>query len=341
MASTPPAPHARPRWPLFAGAGGALALVVVLMAVLASGGGSSKGRTPGATTGAFPSANEKALLSHVPTELRGLCKREEPSQRARAATAGVQCTPATLASSVTYEKYSTSGERDQAYEQLRSPLSIQRNTQKDCHQDTDSEGAYETKSGSGGRMLCYLAGGLAHLIWTVNDRPILGRAERGEEDRYSVYLWWANAVGRRLADFPNANEKVLLSHIPADMRDRCVRGSVYPDALAAIDCAPADVDAVLYNLMRDKDAMASEYENALKTYSIARSSGRSGVCPQESSYDTKGVPNGRHYCTVHSEGPNDVSTGWTNDALTILTFAYRQGGDVPKLLKWWNEFEFS
>src|SRR5205807_238659 len=78
-----PSAVTRPRWPLFAGVGAAIALVVALVAVLAGGGGgSSTNKRSSATTIAapttvagFPDAREKTLLSHVPLDTRDTCVR--------------------------------------------------------------------------------------------------------------------------------------------------------------------------------------------------------------------------------------------------------------------------
>lgn len=195
-APTPPAPRARPRWPLFAGIGGALALVVVLVAVLAGGGG-----------GGGPSKPKRS--------------------------------PATT-----------------------------------------------------------------------------------------------------VAEFPNAQEKTLRSHVPLDTRDTCVRGARLPGgALAALDCRSPGANAVSFSLMSDKDAMAAGYEALRAHTGVARGTGTAGNCPYEYSYVSKDLSTGRELCSTN-ESTQDVHVIWTNEQLTILTVAARTDGNVAELLSWTNAFLF-
>jgi hypothetical protein len=317
---------------------------VILAAVLASGGGSSKSRTTttlAATTGsvAFPNVKEKALLELVPSNIRGSCKRQEASLDI-GAEAGVQCTPLRLANAVTYQRFPTSRDLDIAYDRVRSALSIQKDTAKDCMDVTNNEGSYQATSGSGGRVVCYQSAQISHLVWTVADKHLLARAERSDVYDHRLYLWWVGIVDRKFADFPNADEQALLSHVPSDMRATCVRSSLIDGGIAAVDCLPADADAVYFNLMRDKNAMGAVYEANLKTMAVTREMGQPPACPFERSYNTKNVPNGRVSC-----GPDDnrksLSLQWTDDALVIISFVIRDDGNAKELSQWFQQFGFS
>jgi predicted Ser/Thr protein kinase len=147
------------------------------------------------------------------------------------------------------------------------------------------------------------------------------------------------AAPTTVAGFPDGREKTLLSHVPLDTRETCVRGtSPVNRALAVVDCVSAGAQRVSFNRMATTGEMGATYGEEREARGIDVNTGQAGACPYEYGYRSKDGATGRELCAIDTGGR--VSVIWTNDGLSILTVAARTDGNVAELLSWTNAFLF-
>jgi hypothetical protein len=138
---------------------------------------------------ATPTAAERALLSHIPTPLRGTCIRTPASARARAAVASVLCRPnnRTLAY---YESFRTQAATLAYYDAFRTTGRVARNQRGDCNVGRPHEGTWNRGTG---RVVCFKRGGKAYQIWTHNRLRIAATAIRSDGNARALNTFWASA----------------------------------------------------------------------------------------------------------------------------------------------------
>lgn len=143
---------------------------------------------------AFPTADESALLTHIPTNTRKNCMRPPESQlkvnRAEASTAAVVCGPSPGAPIIFYYRFPDRNTMDTAY------LAQQDSSGGDCRANPpnfDGDAPYD-RGGDSGRLSCGAVNGNHHLIWTSNRYNILVLAFQGK-DPTQLIDWWQNGAG--------------------------------------------------------------------------------------------------------------------------------------------------
>jgi serine/threonine-protein kinase len=146
-------------------------------------------KPPSVDTSAFPNPDEQRLLSHVPGDFNGTCKRAEPL---RNSVASVQCTPSSGANRAFYTLFSNTPDLDGAYDQNRTEQGVARDSGNQCPSDR----SYNQGAGTVGRILCYFQrDGTAVVIWSHDSLLILGEASRDDGSVSQLLDFWQHNAG--------------------------------------------------------------------------------------------------------------------------------------------------
>ena len=137
---------------------------------------------------AFPTRAEALLLTHVPQTTRRTCAREQRSDIAGRAIAGVTCRRGPVA--VFYDLFRTRPAMRAYYERALSRSGATRSV-GDCKTSDASEGYWTLEDRQAGRLLCYTASdGGRVVIWTYDDMRIVAWAQREDDGRAALYRFW-------------------------------------------------------------------------------------------------------------------------------------------------------
>jgi hypothetical protein len=138
----------------------------------------------------FPTAQEQALLRHVPKNFRETCRRATgPPQ----AYAKVVCTPSTDAKSVGYYRFITADKMYRWYFDFIDTKSIDRG-KGNCYEDTVAEHTYPLVLTTLGRLACYRDGGKSFILWT-HEKLLIGSLAYREDLRGDVLYQWQLTAG--------------------------------------------------------------------------------------------------------------------------------------------------
>jgi hypothetical protein len=139
----------------------------------------------------FPTRGEALLMTHVPETTRRTCSREERSDIAGRAIAGLVCGRGPV--TVFYDVFRSRPAMRTYYERALSRSGATRGV-GECKTSDASEGTWTLGSQTAGRLLCYTSSSSGRVvIWTYDDLRIVGWAQRADDDRAALYRFW---VGR-------------------------------------------------------------------------------------------------------------------------------------------------
>jgi serine/threonine protein kinase len=133
-------------------------------------------------------------------------------------------------------------------------------------------------------------------------------------------------------------EQALTTHAPERGCDPWTYKETDVDGLrAAIFCpAKGGAEAVVYYKFGSRDAMEAYYREIMDLHGV-RSEGECGVSSRsEGLYDIGDRKNVGHLLCVAEDSDGDSVIYWTDNRLSILAWAYREGGDIAALHEWWR-----
>jgi len=134
-------------------------------------------------------------------------------------------------------------------------------------------------------------------------------------------------------------EKALTTHAPERGCDPATYRATDIDGVRAAILCPAKggADGVAYYKFTSRDAMEVYYQEQVDDYGV-RDEGQCGVSRRaEGLYDVGDRKNVGHILCVSEDSEGDAVIYWTDNRLTILVWAYREGNDIAALYEWWKE----
>jgi hypothetical protein len=163
--------------------GGATATAAASLATAAA----STGPTP--SSSAFPTADEQALLDHIPTTIAPHCERAGSMTGGLGGLVSVRCRPPDGGADIVwYDEFSTHATAAERFQRLVTASGVQDGT---CTTTvTEAVGDWLLGSGVAGDLLCYSADGAAWIVWTYTDEPIVAQATRADGNGAALYTWW-------------------------------------------------------------------------------------------------------------------------------------------------------
>jgi serine/threonine protein kinase len=194
-AAPPPGPPRRRTGLLVGGIVAAVALVAAITVgiVLATSGGPGPSPTPPPTTvppttGTFPTEAESQLLGHVPPQLQTpACTRG--SAPPAGAIAAVDCftdTPQLMY----YALFADRSAMDAAYQTAVATAGVTQGTGNCANGETSEDTWLDPEGIESGRLLCYLDGSTAVIVWTHNELLILAETRRPAGTIQQTYNFW-------------------------------------------------------------------------------------------------------------------------------------------------------
>lgn len=240
--------------------------------------------------------------------------------------------------------YDEDDDVDQAFRDLQERAGQDLDTGADCTTARYAVHTWTTEAdpeGVAGEVACYLDGSSqAAIIWTDDERHLVGDARRDDESDATLYQWWAQQVERlspaRTEPFPNTDESELLTHIPTAIRDTCVRAELRPNETASVQCTPRrGAVTVFYNLYPSSAAASGQYERLLANFTVQPDTGRVNSCPFEGPLTIDDIERGRVFCDQRPEGQEVLV--WVNTPTRILAEAtIAPDTTVRQFWDWWT-----
>ncbi len=343
-----PSSGGRSKTPLLVG--GALLLgLAVIGGVVLFGGGDDSGPPPTTVDpqeAELEAAQEAAdsTFEEV-TGALGLegCELEDVADYDDDVVAALSCDPAEGAEDLALTVFDDDGDLEDQYRAAQAAAAETLDTSGDCTTDVYAAHNWTAATGSGqggGSVACYRDGqGGSGIVWTEDERLLLGIATRTDESDAALYTWWADLVGRSEQDtveeFPNALEAELLTHVPAPFRSTCSRAELRPSETASVQCSPPrGARFVFYNQYRNTAAAAAVYNSLIEGAGVSRESGQTNGCPFENSLLIDAQESGRVACFIEENSERLV---WTNRALSILAEAgIADDATLRQFWNWWT-----
>jgi hypothetical protein len=128
-------------------------------------------------------------------------------------------------------------------------------------------------------------------------------------------------------------DALLWSHIPESLRSTCRRSTDQESgAISAYNCTWRRIVGLQYNLFTSTPELADGFEEVRQRYGLENPGGAS--CP-DGNFEGPYEPGGRMVCFVGDDGV--ASIVWTDDALDIMSFAWRDDGKLAALYDAWTE----
>jgi len=144
-------------------------------------------------TGTAMTAEQQALLNHVPTDIRATCRAGE-DVNAPGFVAAVTCGPSGGTDAIEYLQFRDAGTMNQSYDSVQNANGVATNTgtQETCpHEEGYSVGGVHK-----GRDVCFVAeGNRARLDWTYDELSILTKAQRDDGNAKALIDWWNGDTG--------------------------------------------------------------------------------------------------------------------------------------------------
>ena len=153
------------------------------------------GPSPSVSAEPFPTELERVLLEHVPPAFARTCRR--PAGPPRADTlAELSCRPRDGADLVTYVLYGDVGAMNEAHEEEREALGVERNTGNCAGRRWPAEAAYVVDTREVGRVLCVREeDGSARVAWTDQRLNIAATAVRADGAQVELLEFWVTTAG--------------------------------------------------------------------------------------------------------------------------------------------------
>jgi len=341
----------RSRLPLVLG-GAAVVIALIVGAVLVLGGGDDGGGDEPTTTTVDQAAADLAeaqdaadeAFAAVPAALATDCELGDVEDNDDGVVADISCSPSQGAQEVSVVVYEDDSSVDEAFAEAESAAGQDLVTDGDCVTERYAAHSWATADdpqGVAGQVACYLDdSGDAGLAWTDSDASWVAVARRPDDGDAALYQWWADLVDRAAPedtdDFPNAAEADLLTHVPTDLRDSCIRADLRPLETASVQCTPTSGAAsVFYNQYPSAAGAAGEYQTLLADVGVARNTGNENECPFEGTLTVGTQTRGRVFCGIQDDG--DAFLAWTNRPLAIQSEAtIAPGATIRQFWRWWT-----
>jgi serine/threonine protein kinase len=352
----PPGPSGpgggRSRLPLVLG-GAAVIVALIIGGVLVLGGddgGSSDDESTTTTIdqeAADLAAAEDAAdeaFGALPPALAAACELGDVEENDRGVVANISCEPSQGADEVRVIVFEDDDDVDEAFAEAESAAGEELATDADCKTARYAVHSWTTvddPDGVAGQVACYLDGsGNAGLAWTDANASWTAVARRSDDGDAALYEWWSDLVDRLdpadTEDFPNPAEAQLLTHVPDDLRDSCVRAELRPQETASVQCSPASGAAsVFYNQYPNAQGAAAEYQSLLATAEVDRNAGDENECPFEGTLTVGSETAGRVFCGLQPDG--DAFMAWISRPLAVQSEAtIAPGATVAQFWDWWT-----
>jgi hypothetical protein len=329
-----------------------LVLVVAGVLLLGGGGDDSGGDDGGGSTTTTVDPNVEALAAaeeafdELPDGLdHDACELDEDvADYDEGVVAQADCEPDEGADEVSVTVFEDDEALGSAFADAEDEAAEELSTEDDCrtsHYATHTWSSNDEPDAVSGQVACYLTdGGDAGLAWTLDDQDLLYVATRDDGDDAEIYNWWIDLVDRAAptesADFPNDDERELLSHVPSDLRDTCIRAELREREIASVQCSPnRGASVVFYNQYPTAQGATAQYEVLRSAYDVPRASGDVGACPHEGGLTVDGESTGRVFCALNDSGQEFLA--WSNRPLAIQTEAtIADGATVEDFWDWWT-----
>ncbi len=338
-----PSARGRSKLPLLVG--GAVVLVLLVVGgMLLLGGGDDDGGSGEDFSSRDRSTDpeEEAaddLLQSLPAGFQRVC---EPTDTADGAVATLACLPPTGADDVTVSSFEGADARDADFAATLGDAAETPDPEGECLTDHYATHEWNSDAGVSGQVACFLDdANEAVLVWTEDDHDFVATAHRADEQDGTLYNWWADLVDRTPPEdstepFPNAGESELLTHVPADLRDTCVRASLRENESASVQCTPTSGAAtVFYSQYETATSVVAEYEALRNTAGVDHNTGENNECPFENALIIEGTRTGRVFCAIDDDGTAYMT--WTNRQLQILSESrIAPGTDIAGFWQWWT-----
>ena len=345
----------RSRLPLVLGGAAVIAALIIGGVVVLSGGddggGGSSDDESTATTidqeAADLAAAEDAAdeaFGALPPALAAACDLGDVEENDRGVVANISCEPSQGADEVRVIVFEDDDDVDEAFAEAESAAGEELATDEDCQTARYAVHSWATADdpdGVAGQVACYLDdGGNAGLAWTDANASWTAVARRSDDGDAALYEWWSDLVDRAAPadteDFPNPAEVQLLTHVPTDLRDSCVRAELRPQETASVQCSPAaGAASVFYNQYPNAQGAAAEYQSLLATAGVDRNTGDENECPFEGTLTVGTETTGRVFCGLQPDG--DAFMAWTSRALAVQSEAtIAPGATVAEFWDWWT-----
>ena len=134
-------------------------------------------------------ADEQALLGHVPAEIQETC---QSSAAPAPVIAALRCGPAEIFG--IYMQYPDATAMTGAYESAIGSF-VTLGMGGNCETDVTAEGTYTVAEVTSGRIACYIGSdGDSWIYWTHDPTTILAYASRFDADSPALYSYWQGAV---------------------------------------------------------------------------------------------------------------------------------------------------
>jgi hypothetical protein len=293
---------------------------------------------------AFPTPDERALLSHVPTASQVDCAHAPDLSDFPGATVGVRCAPIPAVQTASYYQFRDLVGLRAAYEQRANKTGAPEAACVDLPPNFLGTGLHMVGSSEAGQLLCYRSSDQKPVIeWTDEQLLILAKAVGVDADPKALIDWW-NSEGSGPVPEPTAprltpGQQALIDALPIVSRAGCVPVPDVTDVAGAtvgVRCGPTSgARAVWYYRFMDVASMQTAYGQRMREAG-ARSGGP--TCDQrpphflaEHEYVIGGARAGRIFCATVAGTP---SISWTHDQLLI--FARAEGDDPNTLMGWWR-----
>jgi hypothetical protein len=161
----------------------------------------------------------------------------------------------------------------------------------------------------------------------------------GDGDSASPAAKQAGPTQATVTEALDPSERELRSRIPEAIRASCGRPiDPEPEAIAAVNCRYRAVVGLQYNLFASATELEAGYEDVKRRYGLTGTLG-GGSCaagPFEGEYRAGNRVAGRLLCFV-SEDDGVAAIVWTDRLLDIMSFAWRDDGELEALFDAWAE----
>ncbi|MGP4016452.1 serine/threonine-protein kinase [Saccharopolyspora sp. 5N708] len=285
-------------------------------------------------------APDQAELARAPVAMREDCRVVDPSMAG--ADAALSCRDSAGGGAVT-ELFAGGAAADGAYSRAIGDSGVSQ-AQGDCATATGAEHRYPATGPARGRVLCYLSGDRAVIVWTDTQARTVSQAEAPAAEDAALRRSWSQWTGADEA-FPSADERALLD-VAAGVD--CVRTPVgeldaYPGAVAGVTCVPRGSGAravSYYRFASLSDLRASFTGRVSSTEAPSGVPCTTGAAPGfrgTQRHDWLGVDLGQVLCQPGPDGT--LAMDWSMEPLLL---AGRVVGSEPAALTaWWSQWHIA
>jgi hypothetical protein len=195
------------------------------------------------------------------------------------------------------------------------------------HPGTEEKKPLSERAGAFLQTTTGLVTGVATLLAAIVGLITAVTQLRGDDAQPAA----AESVARVPGD---PSDEQLLSYIPPAFHSTCRRSTdAEPGAVSAFNCTHRRIVGLQYNLFSSTTELATGFEEVKERYGLAGDA-PGGSCP-EGRFEGEYVPGGSLICFVGEDGVAAIV--WTDDELDVMTFAWRDDGNLPALYDAWRE----